>query len=140
MSMDLELRLEADVLKVAAMGMFSLGEARRTFVQMLEALVRHEVRKVLFDGREIVGEPRTVERFYFATFAADSVIKFAARGVSPATHFAYVLAEPVLDARRFGETVAVNRGMLVKAFDNLDDALGWLGTAPIDKQDAGDGR
>jgi hypothetical protein len=132
MSMTLELRIEGDILKVGAMGKFSLAEARRTFLEMLEALARHEVRKVLFDGRQITGEPQTMERFYFATFAADSVINFAARGISPATRFAYVLEEPVLDARRFGETVAVNRGMLVRAFDNLDDAIEWLGTAPVD--------
>jgi hypothetical protein len=29
--------------------------------------------------------------------------------------------------------------MLVKTFDNLEDALGWLGIAPANKRDAGDG-
>ena len=42
--------------------------------------------------------------------------------------------------RRFGETVAVNRGMYVKTFDNPDDALGWLGIAPANNPDAGDGK
>ena len=40
--------------------------------------------------------------------------------------FAYVLEEPILDQGRFGETVAVNRGMRVRAFDSLEAARGWL--------------
>ena len=73
-------------------------------------------------------------------FAAQTVADFAERGVSRATKFAYVLREPVLDPQRFGETVAVNRGMFVKAFDSPEDALQWLGIAPANKPDAGDGK
>jgi hypothetical protein len=32
----------------------------------------------------------------------------------------------MLDPEKFGETVAVNRGMLAKVFDNLEAALAWL--------------
>ena len=121
------------------MGDFSLQEAKRIFLEMLEAVARHQVKKILFDGRRLTGDPETIERFYYGKFAADAVLQFKDRGVSPAIQFAYVLKEPVLDPHRFGETVAVNRGMLVKAFDNLEDALGWLGIAPANKPGAGDG-
>jgi len=40
---------------------------------------------------------------------------------------AYLMQPPLLDQSRFGETVAANRGASVKAFDRLEDALGWLG-------------
>ena len=122
-------------LNVAAVGEFSLQEAERTFLEMLEAVARYKVEKVLFDGRRLTGAPDTMERFYYGEFAADSVFKFRDRGISTATKFAYVLKEPVLDPRRFGETVAVNRGMYVKAFDNLEDAVRWLGIAPPNKPD-----
>ena len=59
--------------------------------------------------------------------------------MAPAIQFAYVLKEPVLDPERFGKTVAVNRGMLVKTFDNLEDALGWLEIALANKRDGADG-
>jgi len=107
---------------------------------MLEAVARNKVGKVLFDGRGLAGNPKIMERFYYGEFAAQAVAKFTTRGVSRATKFAYVLEVPMLDPRRFGETVAVNRGMFVKAFDNLDDALGWLGIAPANNPDAGDGK
>jgi hypothetical protein len=137
--MDIIIRPESGFLHVGAMGDFSLDEAKRTFLEMLEAVERYKVKKVLFDGRRLKGAPEIMERFYYGEFAAASVWKFVARGVSPATKFAYVLKEPVLDPQRFGETVAVNRDMLVLAFDNLTDALGWLDIAPANKQNADDG-
>ena len=141
MSMKVEVCPESGFLRVVAVGEFSLVEARRTFLEMLEAVARHKVSKVLFDGRELAGEPATMERFYYGEFAARAVAEFADRGMlSRSTKFGYVLEEPVLDLGRFGETVAVNRGMCVKAFDNLQDALGWLGVLPANKPDAGDGK
>ena len=126
MDMILEYAPNQGFLNVAAIGEFSLQEAERTFLEMLDAVARYKVEKVLFDGRSLTGAPDTMERFYYGEFAADSVFKFRDRGVSPYTTFAYVLKEPVLDPLRFGETVAVNRGMRVKVFDNLEDALRWL--------------
>lgn len=136
MSMKLEICPDAAFLRVRAVGEFSLEEARRTFLEMLEAVARHPVRKVLFDGRGLVGEPETMERFYYGQFAARAV----AASAVPFTQFGYVLAEPLLDPWRLGENVAVNRGMLVKTFDNQEDALEWLGVSPVNESDADDGK
>ncbi|MDF0673800.1 MAG: hypothetical protein P0120_05595 [Nitrospira sp.] len=134
------IRFESGFLNVEAMGKFSLAEAKRNFVEILEAVARHNTKRVFFDGRKLVGKPETMERFYFGEFVAHTIRDFAQRGVSPSTQFAYVLKEPVLDPRRFGETVAVNRGMLLKAFDKPEDALRWLGISQATKPDAGDGK
>jgi hypothetical protein len=134
----LAIRVEPGLLNVVATGRFSLKEAKRTFLQMLDAVALHKSKTVLFDGRELIGKPEIMERFYYGEFAAQSVKEFGERGVSSATQFAYVLKEPVLDSGRFGETVAVNRGMYVKAFDNPGEALQWLAMAPTNKPDAGD--
>jgi len=133
--MILKTRVEPGFLHAEAAGDFSLEEAKRTFLEMLEAVARHRVEKVLFDGGKLTGNPTTMERFYYGAFAANSVARFGDRGVSPVTQFAYVLREPILDPQRFGETVAVNRGMFIKVFDNLEDALGWLQIAPAKKGD-----
>jgi hypothetical protein len=42
----------------------------------------------------------------------------------------------VLDPDRFGETVAVNRGMPVRVFDNLEEALKWLAVTSANIPDA----
>jgi hypothetical protein len=128
--MRIETRVETGFLYVYAMGDFSLEAAKSSFIEMLEIIATQKVEKIIFDGRKLTGEPKTIERFYYGEFAAQAVVEFEDRGVSPATQFAYILEEPVLDPLRFGETVAVNRGMFVKAFDNLQDALRWLGISP----------
>ena len=68
---------------MSAVGEFSLEEAKRTFLEMLEAVARHKVRKVLFDGRGLAGEPKTMERFYYGEFVARAVAEFADRGCVP---------------------------------------------------------
>jgi hypothetical protein len=70
----IEIRPESGLLNVGAIGEFSLQEAERTFLEMLEAVARYKVEKVLFDGRRLTGAPKTMERFYYGEFAADSVL------------------------------------------------------------------
>ena len=129
MSMALQTSAESGHLRVKAAGKFSLAEAKRTFLEILEALERHKADKVLFDGRGLKGNPEFMERFYYGAFAARGAYEYATRNRRASPQFAYVLQAPILDPNRFGEDVAVNRGMLVKAFDNLDDAYRWLGIA-----------
>ncbi len=139
MSMMLKIAAKSGYLHVDATGQFSLEEAERTFIEMLEAVARNKVGKVLFDGRELEGEPKFMERFFYSQFAAENVAQFASRGVSPSAKFAYVLEVPMSDPNRFGETVARNRGMNVTIFEHLNEALGWLGMAPANNPEAGDG-
>jgi hypothetical protein len=140
MSMMLTISVKSGYLHVGATGEFSLAEAKRTFIEMLEAVAQNKVGKVLFDGRGLEGSPEFMERFYYGTYVAETVTQFGTRGVSPATEFAYVLDVPMRDPRRFGENVARNRGMCVTTFEHLNDALGWLGITPANNPDAGDGK
>jgi hypothetical protein len=138
MSMIVRICAGSGLLSVMALGEFSLEEAEGSFREILDAVARHKTEKILLDGRKLKGEPSTIERFLYGEFAARMVAKYMReRGVPRASQFAYVLQEPVLDPQRFGETVAANRGMWIKVFDNLDDACGWLGAAPADKHDLG---
>jgi hypothetical protein len=137
-AMQLDMHPESDLLRVHATGEFSLREAKRTFLELMEAVAVHKSKKVLLDGRTLGGKPGTIERFYYGAFAAQSVTDFGKRGVSRATQFAYVLKQPVLDPEKFGETVAVNRGMNIKVFDSLTEAFQWLGMAPANEPDTGE--
>jgi hypothetical protein len=131
--MKLEIRAEGGILEVVASGKFTLEKAQHAFVEMLDAVALHGTAKVRFDGREIVGNPKTIERFLYGEFAATTVAAYGTRGVARATQFAYVLRPPVLDPERFGETVAVNRGMNVKVFEDPEEALRWLDVAPANR-------
>jgi hypothetical protein len=107
-------------------GEFTLEEAERTFAQILEAVERYEATRVLVDGRGITGHPTTMERFYYGEFVAQAVNAFCQRQNRPTPKFSYVLIKPVVDDDRFGNTVAANRGMDVKTFEDVDAAVEWL--------------
>ena len=122
-----------DILHVVGEGDFTLDAAMRTFLEIVSAVDEHKSEKVLFDGRKIVGEPTIIERFYYGEFAADAVTQLTeSHGYLSNPPFAYVLLPPVLDPAKLGETVATNRGMNVKVFDNMPEALKWLKLAPDD--------
>lgn len=120
---------EKRLLYVVYSGDFSLSAAEATFDEILAAVVEHELKKVLVDGRQVVGEPEALERFFYGRYVADTVAQTVNRTKIDVPRFAYVLREPVLDPKRFGETVAVNRGMRVKLFDDMKQAEWWLGVA-----------
>ena len=102
-----------------------MAEAEETFLQILEGVERHKLLKVVVDGLAITGAPTTFERFLYGEFVAEKVNALRVRTMlSP--RFAYILIPPVRDPDRFGENVAVNRGMLIKTFENRNDALEWL--------------
>ena len=129
MTMTIETDVREKLLQVVAGGEFSLSEAMRTFQEVLDALVEHRCEKVLFDGRAVSGDPTVIDRFYYGEFAANCINRLRQNGslqLNP--EFAYVLLQPVLDAHRLGEAVANNRGMNVKAFDDLEAAMRYLET------------
>ena len=116
-----------NVLYVAVGGDFTLDSAKRNFLEILEAVNEHKSEKVLLDGRKVVGEPTIIQRFYYGQFVADAITApDKNRGPVKDPEFAYVLLPPALDRGRLGETVAVNRGMNVKAFQNVHEAVQWL--------------
>jgi hypothetical protein len=121
-----QITTQPDCLHVTASGEFSLEKVQASFRDILDAVAQHGHKKVLFDGRKVSGEPTVMERFWYGEYVARCVTSFAARTGLQAPKFAYVLIPPVLDPKRHGENVAVNRGMNVRAFDNLPDAMTWL--------------
>lgn len=138
MSMTVNISARPENLHVVAAGEFSLDEAKRTFLDVLDSVQKLGLAKVLFDGRDIVGEPLLIERFYYGQFAAEQVKNLTEHGwEGEEPQLAYVLAEPVLDWLRFGEMVMRNRGVNARAFDNTDEAVAWLelGPEPVETSD-----
>ena len=132
MSMRQRMRFESDLLTIDADGSFSLEGAKLAFQEVLAAVAQYQAKKVLLDGRKVMGKPREFERFLYGEFAAQECMKLIdSHKFVP--RFAYVLHEPLRDPERYGEIVAVNRGMLVKTFETPEAALEWLGlTSPIE--------
>ncbi len=130
MNMNLDITREKGYLCAHVTGEFFLAEANDCVVSIFEAVAQHGLQKVLVDCRQLKGEPTTLERFVHSTFAVREMGRFADAGVLRGTRFAYVGNEPLIDRNRFGETVAVNRGLNVKVSLSKQEALQWLEIDP----------
>jgi hypothetical protein len=131
--MSIEILPDELLLRVSISGDFSLNESNSIATRIFQHLGQHALQKVLVDFRQVKGEPKVIERFLHAVFIASEMDRFAGAGVSRATRFAYLGTEPMIDRGRFGETVAVNRGINVKVTDSMEEALRWLENEPAAK-------
>jgi hypothetical protein len=73
MSIQQNMHIESGLLSVEASGDFSLEDAKQTFLGMLGAVAHHKAEKILFDGRNVIGKPGDMERFYYGEFAATEI-------------------------------------------------------------------
>ncbi|MGH7459747.1 MAG: hypothetical protein ACREMA_01805 [Longimicrobiales bacterium] len=117
---------QAGYLLATAQGRFALEPAKRHFLALLEVIVRENAERVLVDAREVTGKLRVLERFLYGEFAAHAVARLTELVAIRPPKFAYVAAHPILDPGRLGENVARERGMNVRAFDSMEEALDWL--------------
>ena len=125
MTIQQNMHFQSGLLSVDASGEFSLEDAKQAFLEMLEAVAQHKAEKILFDARNMKGRPKDLERFYYAEFAARETHRIVIEHkIVP--RFSYVTREPLRDPTRLGETIAVNRGMNVKTFETVEDAIEWL--------------
>lgn len=120
-----QLQAEDGIINAVVIGEFELNAAQRQFVALLDAVVRSGVSKVLIDGQQVTGKPNGFERFLYGEFAARATVDIMKQH-KIRLRFAYVIHEPLRDPERFGETVAVNRGMDVKTFETTNAAIEWL--------------
>ena len=80
------------------------------------------IRAGLLDVTDLRVTFREFDRYFFGSMASQ---------VWPPLPLAVLGREPVIDPSRFGELVARNRGMNVRAFTDRAEALRWLeGVAP----------
>ena len=129
MSIRQRMDFESGLLKIEADGEFSLEAAKLAFLEMLLAVEHYGAKRILLDGRNVIGKPRDFERFLYGEFAAaESRRLVVEHRIVP--RFAYVLHEPLRDPGRYGEIVALNRGMIVKTFETAEEAVTWLGLTP----------
>ena len=118
-------QLEQGVFTAVLIGEFELGLAQEQFIELLEEALASGATKVLVDGRQMTGKPTDFERFLYGEFAAFATLDVLFRH-NVRLKFAYVIHEPLRDPERFGETVAVNRGMDVNTFEEMNEAVAWL--------------
>ena len=111
-------------------GEYNLEEAKHVSVNLLEICRVHHITKILIDVFELQGEPTVYERFAYAEYMASMYRAYIHRGFN-LRQWAVVGLPPIIAPNRFGENVAVNRGMTVKVFYTIEEAQQWLGVAQL---------
>lgn len=123
MGIQIEIDVEPDHVRLRCSGDYSLEEAKRVFRSAIDAALESSMARVLVDVRGVSGPVRAMDRYEIAVSVADYV---RAEALGKISKLAVAGHEPLIDPSRFGETVAVNRGVNAKIFFDVDEALVWL--------------
>lgn len=129
MSIDSRFEVKEEYLHLWVTGVFALDEALDGLKKTIQTAVENHVTKILIDGLGYTGMPNTTDYYRIGEFIAKEVVRFAVfRGVNM-LRIAFVFRAPLLDRGQFDVLVATNRGADVWSFDNVPDALQWLGVS-----------
>ena len=120
---DLIITAEENFLSVTARGKYSLLKANNLFKTAIDECIKHNKNKIFIDVTDIDGSIPFIERLEFSEFLANYRINNALGKVNS---IAVLGHEPVVHKERFGETVAVNRGVNVRVFTDSTQASIWL--------------
>jgi len=113
--------VRATYVRLHCRGAYDFDSALMVFDQAFDLATHEGLDAVLIDAREVEGTPTTMERYR-------SGVHIAKRSTTrPRIRIAVVGDEPPIDADRFGEIVAANRGGSGRAFTDIQEAMAWLG-------------
>jgi hypothetical protein len=98
--------------------------------QVMEACKKHQPSDFLIDFRKVEGEMSTMDRYNLASVSSKKYLDEKLTGRILNCRFAFLGNHPLVDPKKFGETVAVNRGLNVKVFTEIKEALAWLEVKP----------
>jgi len=119
MSIDYQVEVRENYVYLNCHGEFKQGAAEELFEKAFLITEQSDRYAVLVDVRNVTGNPpSSMERFHIGVFVA----KLRFLNVC----MALVGNSPLIDIQRFGETVALNRGAWVGAFNDYDAAVVWL--------------
>jgi len=121
-SIDVTTDIESKYVRVSCKGSFNNKELLSIYDKALDLAADKGRKAILVDVRDLEGAlPATMDRFYHGVTTVT-----IQRAKKTRIFIAVLGREPLLDPERFGETVALNRGLLGKAFIDIDDAIAWI--------------
>lgn len=119
MAIHYKMELEGDLLNVETSGFDeSLEEVQQYGMDIIDACRRGNHTHVLCDERNLEYRLSTFDTYQSAEFMAAQIPRLAKAAV--------VCNEKFINDAKFWETVAVNRGLVVRVFKDIDSARLWL--------------
>lgn len=120
---DIESTVKTGYVLIAASGDYSLIKANHLFESAIDYALLHNKSNVLINVNNVTGSIPLMDRFYFAENLANYRKK---HGLSKIKKIAVVGHEPIVHEERFGEQVAINRGVNSRVFTDISEASDWL--------------
>jgi len=120
-----------DYLYLKLSGHFNIHELQPRFPVLLKMLIEERLSKVLIDCREMSGSYSRADRYYINHWLADLNIEYMHYHL-PQLKITSVLTRRMFDPEKFGEKLAMNRGLQVHNTMDIEDAYQWLGVAPVE--------
>jgi hypothetical protein len=107
-------------------GRLNMALMPRTLARVVAACAAAERVAVLLDASELEGSLSTMDRYRLSVDLADRARDFALAQGGRQLRIATLANPSLIDPRRFGENVAVNRGADVRVFTGAGEAIAWL--------------
>jgi hypothetical protein len=111
--------------KISLLGASGWEEIKSAVADVVNQVLKNKTYKLLVDCLDFSGKISTLDRFLLAVFFVKENSKLLARQMQP-IRITFVVNKSLIDPRKFGETVARNRGLYGLVTDNMQDALDWL--------------
>ncbi|HET7362885.1 MAG TPA: hypothetical protein VFJ70_04845 [Burkholderiales bacterium] len=113
-------------LYVTATGRLEIADAERALAEMFSIAARAHQPRMLLDCSRLAAEWGSDERYTVGSFIAAEMERRASQFPQRPRLAIYAVA-PLMDPNRYTQTVATNRGALVRSSDSLQELLSWLG-------------
>jgi hypothetical protein len=130
MALTTKIELRKEYLYARLEGEFDFQSALVSTDLILEACIQHQSNKILADFRSVIGQMNDNERIHYAELSHEKYQNFLEKGHIKNCRFAWLGKVPLVDPKRLGEAVALNRGMMIRVTTELDQAFVWLGVQP----------
>ena len=121
MSFVYQIELRPNYVDVSCQGIYDVDSTLEVASELFNVAMSEGLRSVLVDVRELKGDIRTIERMDWGKRFAEIQLSSA-----PGIRVAVVGIAPLVDTKKFGETVAVNRGASLAVFEHREQAIEWL--------------
>ncbi|MFN2645447.1 MAG: hypothetical protein ABR570_10680 [Burkholderiales bacterium] len=126
MSLRYDIEPRVGYLYVAITGTLAVDSAEVALADVFAVAARARQPRILLDCSSLSGAWGPTERYAVGSFIAGEMERRASQFPERPRLAIYAVA-PLMDPNRYTQTVATNRGALVRASDSLQELLSWLG-------------
>jgi len=110
---------DLEIIEVHSFGQVTKEDLQQSLQAIDQIYQTRGYRKVLIDAQEEEGIPKMIDLFMFSASMGNSYIGKTGR-------FAVVISEATRKGLEFLESTTQKRGMKVKTFMSVDEAIDWL--------------